>query len=133
MAIWTYRGGITSKQVEDKTYATFPRLRDKRRQMAGTLSGGEQQMLAISRALVTEPTALLLDELSMGLAPLIVAELYELVGTLASRGMTVLLVEQFVTTALGVADRAAIMVHGRIQQEGTPRDMASAAQDAYLA
>jgi branched-chain amino acid transport system ATP-binding protein len=75
---------------------------------------------------------MLLDELSMGLAPLIVAELYELVGTLASQGMTVLLVEQFVTTALSVADRAAIMVHGRIQQEGTPQDMASAAQDAYL-
>jgi branched-chain amino acid transport system ATP-binding protein len=132
LAIWTYRGGITAKQVEDKTYTSFPRLRDKRRQMAGTLSGGEQQMLAISRALVTDPTALLLDELSMGLAPLIVSELYELVGTLASQGMTVLLVEQFVTTALSVADRAAIMVHGRIQQEGTPQDMASAAQDAYL-
>jgi branched-chain amino acid transport system ATP-binding protein len=132
LAIWTYRGGISAKQVEEKTYATFPRLREKRRQMAGTLSGGEQQMLAISRALVTEPRAMLLDELSMGLAPLIVAELYELVGTLASQGMTVLLVEQFVTTALSVADRAAIMVHGRIQQEGTPQDMASAAQDAYL-
>jgi branched-chain amino acid transport system ATP-binding protein len=132
LAIWTYRGGISAKQVEEKTYATFPRLRERRRQMAGTLSGGEQQMLAISRALCTDPTALLLDELSMGLAPLIVAELYELVAALASQGMTVLLVEQFVTTALGVADRAAIMVHGRIQQEGSPREMALAAQNAYL-
>ena len=77
-------------------------------------------MLAISRALVTEPKVLLLDELSMGLAPLIVTELYELVGTLAGQGMTILLVEQFVTTALSVATRAAIMVHGRIEQEGTP-------------
>jgi branched-chain amino acid transport system ATP-binding protein len=133
LAIWTYRGGLTMKQVEDKTYATFPRLRERRRQMAGTLSGGEQQMLALSRALVTEPQALLLDELSMGLAPLIVAELYELVASLAKQGMTVLLVEQFVTRALSVANRAAIMVHGRIQQEGTPAEMASAAHNAYLA
>jgi branched-chain amino acid transport system ATP-binding protein len=133
LAIWTYRGGITVKEVEEKTYAAFPRLKDRRRQMAGTLSGGEQQMLAISRALVTDPSVLLLDELSMGLAPLIVAELYELVASLANRGMTVLLVEQFVTTALSVATRAAIMVHGRIQQEGTPREMADAALQVYLA
>jgi branched-chain amino acid transport system ATP-binding protein len=133
LRIWTYRGGLTVKDVEDKTFDTFPRLKERRRQMAGTLSGGEQQMLAISRALVTEPQVLLLDELSMGLAPLIVAELYELVGTLASQGMTVLLVEQFVTTALAVATRAAIMVHGRIQQEGSPKTMADAAKQLYLA
>ncbi len=133
LAIWTYRGGLSAKDVEEKTFATFPRLRERRRQMAGTLSGGEQQMLAISRALVTEPNVLLLDELSMGLAPLIVAELYELVGALAAQGITVLLVEQFVTTALSVATRAAIMVHGRIQQEGTPREMADAALSIYLA
>jgi branched-chain amino acid transport system ATP-binding protein len=133
LAIWTYRGGLSAKVVEDKTYATFPRLKERRRQMAGTLSGGEQQMLAISRALVTDPKVLLLDELSMGLAPLIVTELYELVGMLASQGMTVLMVEQFVTTALSVATRAAIMVHGRIQQEGTPREMADAALQVYLA
>jgi branched-chain amino acid transport system ATP-binding protein len=76
---------------------------------------------------------LLLDELSMGLAPLIVAELYELVGNLGRQGMTILLVEQFVTTALSVATRAAIMVHGRIQQEGTPEEMAAAALGVYLA
>ncbi len=133
LRIWTYRGGITMKDVEEQTYATFPRLKERRKQMAGTLSGGEQQMLAISRALVTGPKVLLLDELSMGLAPLIVHELYELVGTLAGQGMTILLVEQFVTTALAVATRAAIMVHGRIEQEGTPREMADAALSVYLA
>ncbi len=133
LRIWTYRGGLNARSVEEKTYAAFPRLKERRRQMAGTLSGGEQQMLAISRALVTEPKVLLLDELSMGLAPLIVAELYELVGELARQGMTILLVEQFVTTALAVATRAAIMVHGRIQQEGTPQEMADAALSVYLA
>jgi branched-chain amino acid transport system ATP-binding protein len=133
LRIWTYRGGLNAKDVEDKSFAAFPRLKERRRQMAGTLSGGEQQMLAISRALVTDPEVLLLDELSMGLAPLIVGELYELVGNLAGQGMTVLLVEQFVTMALSVATRAAIMVHGRIQQEGTPQEMADAALSVYLA
>ncbi|MGA3146550.1 MAG: ABC transporter ATP-binding protein [Acidimicrobiales bacterium] len=132
LRIWTYRGGITVREVEERTFTTFPRLKERRGQLAGTLSGGEQQMLAISRALVTDPRVLLLDELSMGLAPLIVAELYELVGNLGRQGMTILLVEQFVTTALSVATRAAIMVHGRIQQEGTPAEMAEAALNVYL-
>jgi branched-chain amino acid transport system ATP-binding protein len=132
LRIWTYRGGLTARDVEERTFTTFPRLKERRRQMAGTLSGGEQQMLAISRALVTDPKVLLLDELSMGLAPLIVAELYELVGTLADQGMTILLVEQFVATAVSVATRAAIMVHGRITQEGTPAEMADAALGVYL-
>lgn len=124
--------GVSMDQIEDVTFAQFPRLSPKRKQLAGTLSGGEQQMLAISRALATDPKVLLLDELSMGLAPLIVSDLYETVGRLAARGTTVLLVEQFVTTALGVADRAAIMVHGRIVDQGTPDEMADAAQGAYL-
>jgi len=132
LRIWTYRGGLDLKSVEERTYEQFPRLSERRKQLAGTMSGGEQQMLAISRALVTEPKVLLLDELSMGLAPLIVNELYDLVGMLASRGMTVLLVEQFVTTALSVATRAAIMVHGKIQQEGTPAEMGEAALSVYL-
>ncbi len=132
LRIWTYCGGVTVKDVEESTFAAFPRLKERRRQLAGTLSGGEQQMLAISRALVTSPKVLLLDELSMGLAPLIVAELYDLVHALADRGMTILLVEQFVTTALSVATAAAIMVHGRIEQEGSPREMADAALSVYL-
>ncbi|MGH9079155.1 MAG: ABC transporter ATP-binding protein [Acidimicrobiales bacterium] len=133
LRIWTYGGGGSLGEVEGRTFAAFPRLRDRRRQMAGTLSGGEQQMLAISRALVTGPEVLLLDELSMGLAPLVVGELYELVGDLAGQGITVLLVEQFVTTALAVATHAAIMVHGRIQQVGSPQEMSEAALSVYLA
>ena len=133
LRIWTFRGGISVKEVEERTYETFPVLKERRRQVAGTMSGGEQQMLAISRALVTRPRVLYLDELSMGLAPLIVSELYELVARLARQGMTIVLVEQFVTTALAVADRAAIMVHGRIEQQGTPAEMADAALSVYLA
>ena len=133
LRIWTYSGGVSASEVEERTFGAFPRLKDRRRQMAGTLSGGEQQMLAISRAIVTRPRVLLLDELSMGLAPLVVGELYELVGRLAQGGLTIVLVEQFVTTALRVADRAAIMIHGRIDREGPPGEMAEAALGAYLA
>ena len=132
LKIWTYRGGLSVKTVEEKTYATFPRLAERRKQLAGTMSGGEQQMLAISRALVTDPKVLLLDELSMGLAPIIVSELYELVSALADQGKTILLVEQFVTTALLVATRAAIMVQGKIEHVGTPDEMATAALSVYL-
>jgi branched-chain amino acid transport system ATP-binding protein len=89
-------------------------------------------MLAISRALVGRPRVLLLDEISMGLAPLIVGELYELVGQIAADGVTVILVEQFVGTALAVATRAAIMLHGRVHREGTPDEMSDAALGAYL-
>jgi len=132
LRMWTYRGHLSMRTVEERTYAAFPRLSERRRQLAGSMSGGEQQMLAISRALVTDPSVLLLDELSMGLAPLIVGELYELVAGLSGQGMTILLVEQFVSAALAVADRAAILVHGRIEQEGEPRRMAEAALGAYL-
>jgi len=133
LRIWTYGADVTMDQVETRAYETFPRLKERRRQAAGTLSGGEQQMLAISRALATEPKVLLLDELSMGLAPLVVADLYELVGRLSASGVTVLLVEQFVNTAMSVATDAAIMVHGRIDQRGTPAEMAEAALAAYMA
>lgn len=132
LRMWTYRGAISIAEVESRAYEQFPRLKERRKQLAGTLSGGEQQMLAISRALAGETKILLLDEISMGLAPIIVAHLYELVGAIAAGGVTVVVVEQFAETALGVADRAAIMLHGRIAHEGTPQEMADAAQSAYL-
>jgi branched-chain amino acid transport system ATP-binding protein len=130
--MWTYRGGLSTSEVEGRVYEQFPRLKERRTQLAGTLSGGEQQMLAISRALAGDTKLLLLDEISMGLAPIVVAHLYELVVAIAAGGVTVVVIEQFAETALGVADRAAIMLHGRVAHEGTPADMAEAAQSAYL-
>ena len=133
LRMWTFRGGLKRSDVEEAAYSRFPRLGDRRRQMAGTLSGGEQQMLAMSRALSTNPKLLLLDEISMGLAPLVVAELYELVGQIAKEGFAILLVEQFAATALAVAERAAVMVQGRIEMEGTPAEIGAAASALYLA
>ncbi len=132
LKIMTYgRVNLTLKEVEEKTFTRFPILAERRKQVAGTLSGGQQQMLAMSRAVVTDPALLLLDELSMGLAPLVVAELYDVLGQLASEGMTVLLVEQFARTALAIADYAAVLVHGQIQAVGQPADMEDVAS-AYL-
>lgn len=131
--MWTFRGGLKRSEVEEAAYSRFPRLAERRRQLAGTLSGGEQQMLAMSRALSTKPKLLLLDEISMGLAPLIVAELYEIVAQIAKEGFAILLVEQFAATALAVAERAAVMVQGRIQIEGTPAEVGAAAGALYLA
>jgi branched-chain amino acid transport system ATP-binding protein len=131
LRMWTYRG-VPAAEIEEHAFAQFPRLKERRKQLAGTLSGGEQQMLAISRALAGDTRVLLLDEISMGLAPIVVAQLYELVEAIAARGITVILVEQFAETALGVAGRAAIMLQGRIAHEGTPAEMADAAETAYL-
>jgi branched-chain amino acid transport system ATP-binding protein len=107
----------------DRVYALFPRLAERRRQLAGTLSGGEQQMLAIGRALMARPKVMLLDEPSMGLAPVIVQEVFETIRRLKAEGMTMLLVEQFARTALEVADRAYVMERGRIAMEGTPDEL----------
>ncbi len=132
LRMWTYRGGLKRSEVEERAFTRFPRLAERRKQLAGTLSGGEQQMLAMSRALSTEPKLLLLDEISMGLAPIIVSQLYDLVGQLASEGITILLIEQFARTALGVADRAAIMTQGRIERVGSPEEIGEAVLDIYL-
>ncbi len=104
----------------DRVYTLFPRLKERARQLAGTLSGGEQQMLAIGRALMARPKVILLDEPSMGLAPVIVQEVFHTIRRLKAEGITLLLVEQFAKSALEVADYAYVMERGRIAVEGTP-------------
>jgi branched-chain amino acid transport system ATP-binding protein len=110
--------GHKLSDIEESTYARFPRLSERRTQLAGTMSGGEQQMLSLARALATNPVIFLLDELSMGLAPLIVAELYQQVAAIAAEGVSVLVVEQFARTVLGVADQAVLLAHGKVQVAG---------------
>ena len=115
--------GHKLSDIEESTYTRFPRLSERRTQLAGTMSGGEQQMLSLARALATNPVILLLDELSMGLAPLIVAELYQQVAAIAAEGVSVLVVEQFARTVLGVADQAVLLAHGKVQVSGKASDI----------
>ena len=121
-----------ARTIRDRAYEHFPVLRDRRTQVAGTMSGGEQQMLSMSRALTVDPALLLLDELSMGLAPLIVEELYRSVVSLARDGISILLVEQFARIALPVADYVGILTRGRIEAVGEPGDIEDEIGSAYL-
>jgi branched-chain amino acid transport system ATP-binding protein len=108
------RGGADARQDLARQYESFPRLKERRNQTAGTLSGGEQQMLAIGRALMSRPKLLLLDEPSMGLAPLMVAKIFDIVREVAARGVTILLVEQNARLALELAHRGYVMESGNI-------------------
>ena len=125
------RGGIGNAE---KQYETFPRLKERRLQVAGTLSGGEQQMLAIARALMSEPRLLLLDEPSMGLAPMMVARIFDVVREIAARGVTILLVEQNARLALELAHRGYVMESGEISLAGPASELLDnpRVREAYL-
>ena len=117
-------------QSLERVYTLFPRLKERRRQLAGTLSGGEQQMLAMGRALMGAPKLLMLDEPSLGLAPIIVADIFRTVSELRASGVSVLLVEQNAQAALQIADRAYVMELGEFVLQGTAKDVAGDARVA---
>jgi branched-chain amino acid transport system ATP-binding protein len=112
-----------TEQKIEKYFELFPRLKERQEQLAGTLSGGEQQMLAIARALMSEPKLLLLDEPSLGLAPLIIRDIFNTIRALRETGLTILLVEQMANQALGVADRAYVLETGRVTLQGKGCDL----------
>lgn len=118
----------------EKIYGHFPRLKERRKQLAGTLSGGEQQMLAMGRALISHPKLLMLDEPSMGLAPILVGQIFAIIRELHQSGTTILLVEQNAEMALQVADRAYVLESGKIALSGTGRELAESdsIKKAYL-
>ena len=115
-------------------YERFPRLKHRKNQIAGTLSGGEQQMLAMGRALMSHPKLLMLDEPSMGLAPILVQQIFDIIKELHRAGTTILLVEQNAEMALGIADRAYVLESGRITLSGTGKELAASEsiKKAYL-
>jgi branched-chain amino acid transport system ATP-binding protein len=127
-------GNRDSSKALNEVYALFPRLQERRAQLAGTLSGGERQMLAVGRALMGKPALLMLDEPSLGLAPLVVKEIFRIIESLRSTGVTILLVEQNARAALEVADYGYVLEMGEIALEGPARDLAKDSRviDTYL-
>ena len=128
------RSGAGIDQDLEKVYTYFPRLMERRRQIAGTLSGGEQQMLAMGRALMSRPKLLMLDEPSMGLAPILVEQIFEIIRTLHKAGTTILLVEQNAQAALSIADRGYVLETGKIVTSGTGAELLASPviKKAYL-
>ncbi len=123
MGAFSSRARANFKSNLEKVYALFPRLRERAHQKAGTLSGGEQQMVAVGRGLMAEPEVLMLDELSLGLSPLLALSLFEALTRLKATGLTMLLVEQNVAMALAVSDYAYVLAEGRVHLEGEARQL----------
>ncbi len=134
LVLGAYTKTKVNTKILDWIYQLFPRLKERRTQLAGTLSGGEQQMLAIGRALMSEPEMLLLDEPSLGLAPVLVKTIFETIKQIKENGVTVLLVEQNAKAALKLADRGYVLEVGKIVMEGTSQELMSSPkiQEAYL-
>ena len=122
MGAYTQKGGSLQADL-DMVYQLFPRLKERYRQTAGTLSGGEQQMLAMGRAIMSAPKLIVMDEPSMGLSPVLVQEVFSIIGTMHELGITILLVEQNAKMALAIADRAYVLENGRITMSGGARDL----------
>ena len=133
MGAFSRRGGNIDADME-RVFEQFPRLKERRKQVAGTLSGGEQQMLAMGRALMSNPKLLMLDEPSMGLAPILVEQIFDIIKNLHKAGTTILLVEQNAQAALSVADRGYVLETGKIVTTGTGAELraAPAIKKAYL-
>jgi len=133
MGAYIRKPGSYDEDLE-KVFERFPRLKERRKQIAGTLSGGEQQMLAMGRALMSKPRLLMLDEPSMGLAPILVEQIFDIIRELHSSGTTILLVEQNAQMALSIADRAYVMETGKITFTGTGVELSEsdAVKKAYL-
>ena len=121
---WLIWSALDSSAALDKAYTLLPRLKERRTQLAGTLSGRDRQMLAVGRALMSEPSLLMLDEPSLGLGPLVVKEIFRIIESLRSSGVTILLVEQNACVALEVADYGYVLETGEIALEGPARDLA---------
>jgi branched-chain amino acid transport system ATP-binding protein len=124
MGAFTARARVHFQRNLERVYELFPRLKERSAQKAGTLSGGEQQMLAVARGLMAEPEILMFDELSLGLAPLLVLNLFEILRRLRSEGLTMLLVEQNIQLALAISDYAYVLADGRVELEGPSHEVA---------